>query len=75
MPVTADLRFGETTMAKPDIEGIEQPWIFNWQLDGSESNFFRQDVSFPNDFEAASLWQRIWGQRFAWELREAENKP
>ena len=28
----ADLRFGETTMASSDLEGIDQPWIFNWQL-------------------------------------------
>lgn len=68
----ADLRFGETTMGNSELEGMAQPWIFNWQLDADDDRHFTQsDVTFPPSAELTQLWWRIWGYRFPWETAAA----
>ena len=66
----ADIRFGETTMGIEAIEGIDQPWIFNWQLDDDATDFVRAPVSYPQGFNLSLLWDRIWGKRLAWETTQ-----
>ena len=64
----ADIRFGETSMSIAEIEGVEQPWIFNWRLNEDATDFYQDDITYPNGFQFTMLWDRIWGKRFPWEV-------
>ncbi len=63
-PLLSDLRFGELTAFKPEIEAVERPWIFNFHLDADGHSFSRPEPTLERGSDViTALWHRLQGQR------------